>query len=153
MADLFRKFKSSFLILTKKILHMEKSRKYMLVATALLFVSQFFAYSKREFTRPMTDGITGNYYGGMLTSSETGWQWHSWYLAVILGIIAYIFYSKTRSLVYYFVSIIVLLASALGTGMGANMGIIGVLIAGYSIYLKRKETKITPGPKSIITSS
>ena len=128
---------------------MEKSRKYMIAATVLLFVSQFFAYSEREFTKPMTDVTTGNYYNGSLTPSQTGWQWHSWYLAVILGIIAYIFYSKARSLGYYVVSIIVMLASALGSGMGANLGIIAVIIAGYAIYLKRKETKvITVIPKN-----
>lgn len=121
---------------------MEKSRKYMIAATALLFVSQFFAYSEREFTRPMTDVTTGNYYNGALTPSQTGWQWHSWYLGIILGIIAYIFYSKTRSLVYYIVSLVVILASALGSGMGANLGIIAVVIAGYAIYLKRKESKV-----------
>lgn len=95
----------------------------------------------------MTD-INLNYYGGSYTGAKTGWDWHSWYSGLIIGLIAYLFYSKTRSLIVYIISIIVMLADSLGTGLGANMGMISVVIAGYAIYLKRKETKLQT-PKTV----
>jgi hypothetical protein len=120
---------------------MEKSRKYMIAAACLLFISQFFTYSEMEFTKPMTDIVTGNFYGGAMTSSKTGWEWHSWQSGIIIGIIAWLFYTNSRSIIYYIVSIVIILALALGSGAGANMGYIAVIIAGYAIYLQKVENK------------
>ena len=112
----------------------------MLAASCLLFISQFFNYSTSEFVKPMTD-INLNYYGGSYTAAKTGWDWHSWYSGLVIALIAYLFYSKTRSMVFYILSVIFMLADSLGTGLGANLGMISVAVAGYAIYLKRKESK------------
>ena len=113
----------------------------MIAAACLLFVSQFFIYSSSQFFRPSVD-MNLNYHGGALTPSETGWDLHSWYSGLIIGLIAYLFFSKSRPLIYYIVSIMIMLLLALGNGTGAIMGIISVVIAGYAIYLKTKENKL-----------
>jgi len=120
----------------------------MVGAACLLFISQFFNYSSREFTRPVTDSNL-QFHGGSLTPSQTGWESHSWYAGLIIGLIAFLFFSNTRSLPYYIISIIIMLALSLGNGTGAIMGIISVAIAAYAIYLKIKENKKIPPLKVV----
>jgi len=119
---------------------MEKSRRYMSSAACLLFVSQFFNYSKRDFGISIDSNL--NYHGGHLMRAETGWDMHSWYSGLIIVIIAYLFYSNNRPLVYYIVSTIIMLPLSFGEGNGAIIGVISIAIAGYAIYLKTKENKI-----------
>ena len=113
----------------------------MVTATCLLFLSQFFTYSERIFVKPDMD-TDFSFHNGSLTLEKTGWDWHSWYSGVVIALIAYLFYSKTRSLFYYIVSIVIMFALALGTGTGATMGLISVALAGYAIHLKRRESKV-----------
>src|SRR6266511_88567 len=101
---------------------MEKSRKYMLSAVGLLFISQFFNYSKRDFGISIDSDL--NYHGGHLVKAETGLDMHSWYSGLIIVIIAYLFYNNSRSLPYYIVSTVVMLPLSFGEGNGAIMGII-----------------------------
>lgn len=117
----------------------------MLSAACLLFISQFFNYTKRDFGISIDSDL--NYHGGHLVKAETGWDMHSWYSGLIIVVIAYLFYSNIRILPYYIVSTIVMLPLALGEGNGAIMGIISIALAGYAVYLKTKENKmVKPKP-------
>ncbi len=112
----------------------------MLSAVGLLFISQFFNYSKRDFGISIDSDL--NYHGGHLVKAETGWDMHSWYSGLIIVIIAYLFYNNSRSLPYYIVSTVVMLPLSFGEGNGAIMGIISIAVAGYATYLKTKENKM-----------
>ena len=119
----------------------------MVAAACLLFISQFFDYSKRDFRAPDVWNDL-SLHGGHLNKAETGWDMHSWYSGIAIGIIACLFYSNKRSLPYYIVSTIIMLPLALGEGKGAIMGAVSIVLAGYAIYLKNKENK-TADPKPV----
>jgi hypothetical protein len=119
----------------------EKSRKYILYAIALLFVSQFFNYDSDWFIPPSYSYYSGYWYGGYAHYGESGWQYHGWLGAGLIAVSAYYFYKKQRLLRSYFLVLPVVIILGFGGNTGGTMGFFAMLLAAYAVYTRRKEIK------------
>ncbi len=114
---------------------MKKSQKFMVGAYVLVFIAQFFAF-----------GTSSYYYttkgGGFSLLNEAkvennGWYYHPWYLGIAMAIVAYIFYSQSPKVGWYWAAAVFCLA----LGFGGLLGFVSIGLAGYAVYLKIKESK------------
>ncbi len=119
---------------------METSRKIILSAIALLFISQFFQYGATGHTTMTMDFGRNLIYGGLPYGGETGWALHSWWFYMpLMGLFAYLFYTSCRPVTIYWACIVLFILTALGSGFGSILGGISILIYGYAVYKKIKE--------------
>lgn len=119
----------------------EKSRKYLLAAIALLFFSQFFQYDSDWFTPGWYSYSSGYYYGGYYHYGETGWQYHGWAGAGLIGAAAYYFYKSQRKIRDYYIVLPIIVLLGFGGSTGGTLGFFAMLIAGYATYTRWKEVK------------
>lgn len=114
---------------------MKRSQKFMISAYALVFIAQFFAFGTDSYFYTTRGG------GFSLTNeakvTNNGWHYHPWYCAIGMAIIAYIFYTQSPKISWYWAAAIICLI----LGFGGWLGLISVVLAGYAVYLKNKERK------------
>lgn len=123
---------------------MEKPRKFMLYSIGLLFLSQFFKYDSDWAISPSFDYSTNRFTStGYYYQAETGWGYHGWVGGLIIGLLAFFFYFRNPRLRSYWIALPFIMILAFGGSTGGAMGFISMLIAGYAIYLKRKEQKLS----------
>lgn len=125
----------------------ERPRKIMLAATALLFVSQFFRYGEKT-AYFLTDATNTSLYTGMASadSPASGWSLHPHALPVIL-VLAAAFGAPlarragVRGWIYWAGAALVFLAvipAAPMRGVGAMMGLVAVGLAVWAALAARK---------------
>lgn len=119
---------------------MVSSRKTILAAIALLFVSQFFRYNDIGHTTITMDLGKNLTYGGLPYGGETGWELHSWWFYIpLMAVFAYLFYTSPRSVIVYWLCLALFVFAGMGSGFGGILGGISILIYGYAVYKKVKE--------------
>ncbi len=121
---------------------MEKSRKTILAGLALLFISQFFTYEPSGHTTITMDLGRNLTTGGLPYGGGNGWHYHTLWAALVMAGIGWFFYSSSRNIVIYIIALLLFIGMGLGSGFGGILGLISIVIAGYSIYLKSKEMKL-----------
>jgi len=122
---------------------MESSRKIILAAIALLFISQFFQYGATGHTTITMDLGKNLTYGGLPYGGETGWELHDWWFYLpIMALSAYAFYKAPRSIAIYLCCLVLFILAGLGSGFGGILGGVSLLIYGYSVYKKYRENEV-----------
>ena len=123
----------SLFIFYEQLLKMKRSQKLMLYAIGFILLAHFFG--------TVTNNEVFNYgYGPVSSNAEySAWSVHPWYLFVpAMAIIAYIFYTRSPQIVWYWV--IAILCLLLNAFLGI-FAFIGIALAFYAVYLKHQEGK------------
>ena len=114
---------------------MKRSQKFMAAAYVLVFIAQFFSFGTDSYYYTTRGGGFTLLNEGKVTNN--GWYYHPWYFGIVMGVIAYVFYSQSPKISWYWTAAIFCLI----LGFGGWLGLISVVLAGYAVYLKNKENK------------
>ena len=118
---------------------MEPSRKIIIYAFVVLFVSQFFPYEAIGHTSMI---IGRDYFeGGLPTGGRTGWICHSQILISIMAVLAFLFLVKSQTMILYVILLVGFIGMGLGSGIGAFAGEVSILMVLYALFIKAKESK------------
>jgi len=110
----------------------------MIFAYIVVFIAQFFTF-----------GTSSYYYtthgGGFSLTNEAkvendGWYYHSWWgVVIIMAIVFYSFLKYSPRIGWYWLAAVVCIL----LGLGNLWGLAAIILAGYSVYLKIKENKVS----------
>ena len=120
---------------------LERSRKILLMSIALLFISQFFRYSSDIFSAGFYSFYHRSNVGAYYYEGGSGWSYHGWLGGLIIALAAVYFSYSQRKLRDYWIVLPFIILLGFGGSVGGIMGFLSMLLAGYSIYLRRKEAK------------
>ena len=114
---------------------LKRSQKFMVAAYILVFIAQFFTFGFSSYYVSTTGG-------GMILTNEykveqNGWHYHHWFYGIVMAAIAYIFFTKSPHVGWYWAAAVVCLI----LGLGGWLGLVSIGLAGYAVYLKYKERK------------
>lgn len=114
---------------------LKKSQKFMVTAYVLVFIAQFFNFGTSSY-------FYSTHGGGFTLFNEAkvennGWYYHPWYFGIVMGVVAYIFYTRYPKTAWYWAAA----ALCLILGFGGILGFISIMLAGYAVYIKVKKEK------------
>lgn len=114
----------------------------MIYAFIIVSGSQFFSYSSEILQPPNLSSDNQRYYGGYDIGAADGWSFHPWtYLVPVMAVLAFLFFTKPRSIGLYWVALVPVVLFGFGGGTGGVLGAISMAFAGYATYSKKKEMK------------
>lgn len=131
----------------------EKPRKFMLYAIGLLFLSQFFKYNADIFNPALYSYYSNRYYGGYYYEGGSGWSYHGWLGGIIIVALAAFFYFQKPKLLYYWIALPLIIILGFGGSTGGTMGFVSMLLAGYAVWLKRKEGVVVTNSNQTFNSN
>ena len=126
---------------------MQTSRKMILLALLVLFVSQFCGYEPSGQTLLTMDLGRNLTTGGLPYVGRTGWQLHwFWFLAPLIVFTAYLFYRSARGLYVYILALLLCILFGLGSDLGGVLGLLSILTAFAAVFVRWREGRSTRTP-------
>ena len=113
----------------------------MIYAYVLVFVAQFFDMGTTFYSYTTVGGGFSLY--NTASYATKGWDTKHWINGFIMVAIVYAFYTKSPQLGWYWAAAVLCLFYGLGSHFGGFLGLISIVMAGYAVFLKRKEVKAT----------
>ena len=116
---------------------LKRSQKFMLYAYVLVFVAQFFYFGSGSYFYTTRGGGFTLYNEAKV--NYNGWYYHSWwFVLLIMAVVLYTFYNRSPKVGWYWAAFVVCIL----LGFGGILGFVSMIVAGYAVYLKRKEDKV-----------
>ena len=119
--------------------NLSKPQKFMVYAYVLVFVAQFFDMGTTFYSYTTVGGGMTVY--NPVNYATKGWDSKHWINGVIMAVIVYAFYTRSPKLGWYWAAAVLCLIYGLGSHFGGLLGLVSIIMAGYAVYLKRKEIK------------
>src|SRR4051812_19690021 len=116
---------------------MQKWRRSFLISLVLLLISQFFQYSTSWGWEWVFSLAKKERADTLVSSPESGWEKNSIFIFII-PILIYLFYKSERSMLLYLIATVCICVLGWGGDFGGFLGLLSILIAFYSLYVKSK---------------